>query len=128
MRFERSALYAVEHGYPVFTSTLGTSRWKDLDQINECGMRAAARHDGLGYWTHNWRKKGGAQRMVEISKDEEFYQQEYCGCVYSLRDTNAHRVSQGAAAHQDRRAVLRPRLASASPVNFPVRPGSSPGR
>ena len=95
MRFERSALYAAEHGYSVFTSTLGTSRWKDLDQINECGIRAAARHDGLSYWTHNWRKKGGAQRMVEISKDEKFYQQEYCGCVYSLRDTNAHRVSQG---------------------------------
>ena len=24
-----------------------------------------------------------------------FYQQEYCGCVFSLRDTNAHRVAQG---------------------------------
>ena len=29
--------------------------------------------------------------MVEISKREEFYQQEYCGCVYSLRDTNRWR-------------------------------------
>ena len=26
--------------------------------------------------------------MIELSKREEFYQQEYCGCVYSLRDTN----------------------------------------
>ena len=33
--------------------------------------------------------------MIEISKREEFYQQEYCGCVYSLRDTNRHRQSQG---------------------------------
>jgi predicted adenine nucleotide alpha hydrolase (AANH) superfamily ATPase len=33
--------------------------------------------------------------MVEISKREKFYQQEYCGCVYSLRDTNKWRVSQG---------------------------------
>ena len=95
MRFERSALYAVENGYSVFTSTLGTSRWKDFDQINGCGERAAARYDGLSYWTHNWRKKGGAQRMVEISKEQRFYQQEYCGCVYSLRDTNVHRRGQG---------------------------------
>ncbi len=95
MRFERSALYAVEHGFKVFTSTLGTSRWKNLEQINGCGERAAVRYPGLSYWTHNWRKKGGAQRMLEISKEEQFYQQEYCGCVYSLRDTNAHRVSQG---------------------------------
>jgi len=33
--------------------------------------------------------------MIEISKREEFYQQEYCGCVYSLRDTNRHRRTQG---------------------------------
>jgi epoxyqueuosine reductase len=33
--------------------------------------------------------------MIEISKREEFYQQEYCGCVYSLRDTNQHRRSRG---------------------------------
>ena len=33
--------------------------------------------------------------MTEISKRERFYQQEYCGCVYSLCDSNAHRVAQG---------------------------------
>jgi len=33
--------------------------------------------------------------MIEISKREGFYQQEYCGCVYSLRDTNNHRLAQG---------------------------------
>lgn len=33
--------------------------------------------------------------MIEISKREAFYQQEYCGCVYSLRDTNQHRRGQG---------------------------------
>ena len=39
----------------------------------------------------NWRKKGGSLRMIEISKREKFYQQEYCGCVYSLRDSNKWR-------------------------------------
>ena len=33
--------------------------------------------------------------MLEISKKENFYQQEYCGCVYSLRDTNNWRISKG---------------------------------
>lgn len=47
------------------------------------------------YWDFNWRKGGGSSRMIEISKRESFYQQEYCGCVYSLRDTNRHRVTQG---------------------------------
>lgn len=95
MRFERTALYAFENGFPVMTSSLGISRWKNMEQINDCGRRAAGRYDGLTYWDYNWRKGGGSARMIEISKCEEFYQQEYCGCVYSLRDTNRHRRSQG---------------------------------
>ena len=66
-----------------------------MAQINGCGQRAAARYPGMTYWDYNWRKNGGASRMVEISKRERFYQQEYCGCVYSLRDSNRHRRAQG---------------------------------
>jgi predicted adenine nucleotide alpha hydrolase (AANH) superfamily ATPase len=95
MRFERTALYAHENGFPVMTSSLGISRWKNMAQINDCGNRAAGRYEGLSYWDFNWRKGGGAARMIEISKREEFYQQEYCGCVYSLRDTNQHRRDRG---------------------------------
>src|SRR3990167_1948057 len=95
MRFERSALYAIEHGFKIFTSSLGISRWKDMTQVNQSGMRAASRYPGLVYWTYNWRKGGGSQRMYAISKREQFYQQEYCGCVYSLRDTNLWRLQKG---------------------------------
>ncbi|MCW2955141.1 MAG: hypothetical protein JWO69_10 [Thermoleophilia bacterium] len=95
MRFERTALYAHENGFPVITSSLGISRWKNMAQINESGVGAASKYPGLTYWEFNWRKGGGASRMIEISKREEFYQQEYCGCVYSLRDTNKHRLAQG---------------------------------
>lgn len=95
MRFERTALYAYEHGFKVISSSLGISRWKNMTQINDCGHRAAAPYPELVYWDYNWRKQGGASRMIEISKREQFYQQEYCGCVYSLRDTNRHRRAQG---------------------------------
>ncbi len=95
MRFERTALYAHEHGFPVITSSLGISRWKNMQQINECGVRAASKYPELMYWEYNWRKDGGSSRMIEISKREEFYQQEYCGCAYSLRDTNQHRRETG---------------------------------
>ena len=95
MRFERAALYAHEHGFNVFTSSLGLSRWKDMNQINGCGTRAALRYPSMVYWTYNWRKKGGSDRMYDIAKRENFYQQEYCGCVYSLRDSNRYRVEHG---------------------------------
>lgn len=95
MRFERTALYAWEQGFSVISSSLGISRWKNMQQINDCGKRAAAHYPGIHYWEYNWRKQGGSARMIDISKRERFYQQEYCGCIYSLRDTNKHRMSQG---------------------------------
>ena len=95
MRFERTALYAYENGFDIISSSLGISRWKNMEQINDCGIRAAAHYDGIIYWTYNWRKKGGSARMLEISKQEQFYMQEYCGCAYSLRDTNKWRMENG---------------------------------
>ncbi len=97
MRFERTALYAHEHGFKVITSSLGLSRWKDMNQINGCGLRAAQRYEGMTYWTYNWRKSGGGDRMYDIAKRENFYQQEYCGCVYSLRDANIWKTKNGEA-------------------------------
>ena len=95
MRFERTALYAHENGFKLFTSCLGISRWKNLQQINDCGHRAAGRYPDVAYWDYNWRKGGGSDRMLDISKRENFYQQEYCGCIYSRRDTNKYRMKQG---------------------------------
>ena len=37
MRFERTALYAHEHGFNVISSSLGISRWKNMAQINDNG-------------------------------------------------------------------------------------------
>ena len=95
MRFERSALYSFENNFKVFATTLGISRWKDLNQINTSGLKAAKRYNEVQFWDFNWRKQGGSARMLEISKQENFYKQEYCGCVYSLRDTNRWRKSKG---------------------------------
>ena len=94
LRFEITAKYASENGYDIVSSTLGISRWKDMNQINASGTRSSAPYK-IPYWDFNWRKKGGSSRMLELSKKEGFYQQEYCGCAYSLRDTNLWRVSRG---------------------------------
>jgi hypothetical protein len=117
MRFVKTAEYAKEHGFNVITSSLGISRWKNMDQINASGEFAASTvnqnadtvnnetpnpHDSqpeksadyVTYWDYNWRAKGGGARMYEIAKRENFYQQLYCGCIYSLRDTNKWRKSK----------------------------------
>jgi predicted adenine nucleotide alpha hydrolase (AANH) superfamily ATPase len=79
----------------VISSALGISRWKDMNQINTAGLKAASHYPNLSYWTYNWRQKGGSERMYQIAKRENFYKQEYCGCVYSLRDTNRWRKANG---------------------------------
>lgn len=92
MRFIKTSEYAYNNGFDIISSTLGISRWKDMDQINNSGKYAASQFKGLSYWDFNWRKENGSHRMIEVSKDEGFYMQEYCGCVYSLRDTNEWRI------------------------------------
>ena len=87
MRLERSALFASENGFKIFTSSFGISRWKNIDQVNASGVRAASHHTDLTYWTFNWRKQSGSQRMSEVAKREQFYQQKYCGCIYSLHNS-----------------------------------------
>lgn len=95
MRFYKSAEYAYNNGFKVFTSSLGISRWKDMNQINMSGIKAASMFEGISYWTYNWRKDGGSAEMYTLAKEKQFYKQEYCGCIYSLRDTNQWREQNG---------------------------------
>ncbi len=44
-RLLRAARYAKEHGFTVLATTLASSRWKDLDQVNAAGMDACGRVD-----------------------------------------------------------------------------------
>ena len=95
MRFIKTAKYASQNDFTLISSTLGISKWKNMEQINASGKKAASLFCGMQYWDFNWRKKGGSYRMLEVSKKEKFYQQEYCGCAYSLRDTNQWRIENG---------------------------------
>lgn len=95
MRMERTALHAHEHGFHAIATTNATSRWKDADQVDESGRRAAGRYDGLAYWRQDWQSDEMTLRKYEISARERFYKQEYCGCSYSLRDSNDWRRANG---------------------------------
>ena len=91
MRMERCALYAHEHGMDTIATTNATSRWKDRKQVDDSGFRAADRYPDVQYWSHNWQSDEMTLRKYEISANEKFYKQEYCGCSYSLRDSNLWR-------------------------------------
>lgn len=95
IRLEKTAQYAHENGYQLIATTLATSRWKDLEQINIAGHRACDIYTEVKFWDANWKKNGLAQRQASIVKSYDFYRQQYCGCKYSLRDANMWRKEQG---------------------------------
>ncbi|MBO7594674.1 MAG: epoxyqueuosine reductase QueH [Salinivirgaceae bacterium] len=83
-RLLRTAQYAAQNGYRIITTTLASSRWKSLEQINEAGEWAAAQ-TGVTFWTQNWRKGGLSERRTAIIKQYNFYEQKYCGCEFSMK-------------------------------------------
>lgn len=83
MRLLQTAHYASEHDFTVFTTTLASSRWKSLEQINEAGQWAAAQVDGVTFWEQNWRKGGLQERRNQLLREYGFYNQLYCGCEFS---------------------------------------------
>lgn len=88
LRLLRAAQKAVELELPEFTTTLASSRWKSLDQINAAGQWAAEQVNGqVKFNEKNWRKGGLQQRRNELLKENGFYNQLYCGCEFSFRKT-----------------------------------------
>lgn len=85
LRLEATAAYAAGHGFRLFTTTLASSRWKSLDQINEAGKIAASYHPGTVFWEQNWRKGGLQERRNQLLKEYGFYNQLYCGCEFSMQ-------------------------------------------
>ena len=84
VRMRATAAMAAKLGIRRFTTTLAGSRWKRLDQIREAALEAAALHPGTTYWDQNWRKGGLQERRGEILREENFYNQLWCGCEFSM--------------------------------------------
>jgi predicted adenine nucleotide alpha hydrolase (AANH) superfamily ATPase len=85
-RLLRSAERARELGIETFTTSLASSRWKNLDQINQAGLIAEQAVEGVKFWAQNWRKGGLYERRNQLLKEYRFYNQQYCGCEFSMRD------------------------------------------
>lgn len=94
-RLFATARKAQELDIPFFATTLASSRWKSLDQINAAGEKAAYMvnrypsdsvvHEPVQFWAQNWRRGGLQDRRNELLKEYNFYNQQYCGCEFSVR-------------------------------------------
>ncbi len=83
-RFAMSAKKARELGEKRMTSTLLTSPKKSIAQLREAGERIAET-EGVQFVTVDYRIGGGTQRQQEEAKKAKLYRQDYCGCLFGLR-------------------------------------------
>lgn len=85
LRLTKAAQEARKLGLQYFTTTLASSRWKSLEQINRAGQIAQQTVEGTVFWDQNWRKGGLQERRNQLLREFNFYNQLYCGCEFSQR-------------------------------------------
>ena len=93
LRLIAAAKQAQALGIEYFTTTLASSRWKSLEQINRAGLIAEQtvsqsplpNQPSPKFWAQNWRKGGLYERRNQLLKEYQFYNQQYCGCEFSMR-------------------------------------------
>ena len=49
-------------------------------------MKAQAAVPTTVFWAQNWRKGGLYERRNALLKEYKFYNQQYCGCEFSMRN------------------------------------------
>lgn len=90
LRMEEAAALAAKGGYDYFTTTLSISPLKRADKINEIGQELE-RIYGVKHLPSDFKKKGGYQRSIVLSKEHGLYRQDYCGCVFSKAERQAQK-------------------------------------
>lgn len=86
LRLERSAQYARKNNFDYFTTTLSISPHKDAQLLNEIGKDFSRKYN-IPYLFSDFKKKNGYKRSIELSTEYHLYRQNYCGCIYSYKES-----------------------------------------
>jgi len=82
LRLEKTAETAIISGFDTFGTTLTVSPYKNFELIYKLGMQLGMRY-GLTFLGEDFKKQGGYQRSIELSKEYHLYRQHFCGCGFS---------------------------------------------
>lgn len=82
-RFDVSAHKALELGEKTFTTTLLVSPLKSQEQLKQSGKIFEQEH-GVKFIAPDYRSKGGTQDQSRVTKEQQLYRQDYCGCLFGL--------------------------------------------
>ena len=85
LRLSKTAEEAKKRGFDYFTTTLSISPLKNAEKLNEIAEDEGIKN-GIKHLPSDFKKKNGYKRSIELSKEYGLHRQDYCGCVYSVRD------------------------------------------
>ncbi len=86
LRINQALKYASEHGFEYVTTVMTISRQKSSDKINGIARRLAHAYPNVNYFYANFKKNKGIDFAVKTAKSLGIYNQEYCGCEYSIHE------------------------------------------
>ena len=92
LRLRETAKRAQAGQYDYFATTLSISPLKNAVKLNEVGERLSLEY-GVSWLPSDFKKKGGYQRSIELSKEYDLYRQDYCGCIYSKEERERQKRS-----------------------------------
>jgi len=90
LRLEETARFAASGGYDCFTTTLSISPLKNASLLNEIGQELSLSYH-VPYLISDFKKRGGYQRSIELSRIYGLYRQNFCGCIFSMPQANDKR-------------------------------------
>lgn len=82
LRIKKSAKKALEVEADFFTTTLTISPLKNAQKLNTLGEKYEELY-GIKWLPSDFKKKGGYQNSIKLSREHELYRQDYCGCSFS---------------------------------------------
>lgn len=91
MRLEQTAKYAKEKGAKAFTTVLTASPRKKIDMVLKAGFKVQEK-EKVTFIPINFKKHGWYEKGVSLSKKFNLYRQNYCGCIYSSKDSTRGKI------------------------------------
>lgn len=81
-RLLRTARFAKENHFDLFSTTLTVSPYKNTELVNRVGKMVSVCED-VRFLEESFKKKNGYMRSVELAKGLNLYRQHYCGCMFA---------------------------------------------
>ncbi len=86
LRMKQAMQYASDNNFDYFTTVMTISRQKDSETLNKVGEKIATLFPKVKYFYSDFKKDDGILKTNQLSKENNLYRQQYCGCYYSYND------------------------------------------